>query len=963
MNVLAAHGLDCYGTSRSARRGEGGNQMTRKLVVLVFALASAGCSDDGDSAPATGSQWSWVARSDAEAFMGVHGTREDDVWIVGADSGKGPVVLHFDGNDWERLATGYRGDLWWVHAIEDGPVFFGGSDAHLLRYSGGTFERLHTPGLGKHTVFGVWGASDADVYVVGSIAGKNGFIWHFDGEAFADIALPTDMPQNADHDTDGLFKVWGLSSDDVWAVGAGGVVLRGNARDGFEIVQAGGDDILFTVHGAGDRVAMVGGAAGGVILEGDGDMLVDQTPEDAPLLQGVHVSEDGTIWAVGFGGSIYKNDGDGFEPIDSGLDFGDGESLHSVWVDPKGGVWATGGDVLTAELDQGRALHLGGGVPLVELEPDPVMPPRCPDELIDPSPDASIARRWNEQMLNAIRRDIPRPTVHARNLFHVSVAMWDAWSAYDDVADGYLVRERHEADDVPSARAEAISYAAYRVLSHRYSPAVGGALSQVCFDAFMERLGYDPADTGESGDEPRALGNRIGYAVIEAFADDGANEAEDYADPEGFFPGTPNLVVDRPGTDAEEPTVWQRLVLAEAETQNGIPAAAGAQPYIGGNWGNVRPFSLERPADGEPYLDIGTPPVELDDELVDAAVEVIRRSAGLDSEDRTTIDVSPGAFGNNPLGTNDGTGYAENPLTGEPYEPEVVLLGDFGRTLAEFWADGPTSETPPGHWNTLANDVSEHPDFARRLFGEGDELDPLAWDVHTYFALNGAVHDAAIAAWELKRTYVSARPITLIRYMGQRGQRSDPNGPSYDPEGLPLLDGIIEVITAESSAPGERHAHLARCVGEIALRSWRGEPGDRKTEVGGVTWIRAVEWMPYQRRTFVTPAFPGYVSGHSTFSRSAAVVLSGLTGSDTFPGGYASYVFEPGYLFNEHGPSASVRLGWATYFDAADQAGQSRVWGGIHVRHDDFDGRRIGARVGTSALALAEHYFDGTAVP
>jgi hypothetical protein len=235
--------------------------------------------------------------------------------------------------------------------------------------------------------------------------------------------------------------------------------------------------------------------------------------------------------------------------------------------------------------------------------------------------------------------------------------------------------------------------------------------------------------------------------------------------------------------------------------------------------------------------------------------------------------------------------------------------------------------------------------------------------VHTYFALNGAVHDAAIAAWELKRTYVSARPITLVRYMGQRGQRSDPNGPSYDPEGLPLVDGVIEVVTPESSAPGERHAHLARCVGEIALRSWRGEPGDRKTEVGGVAWIRAVEWMPYQRRTFVTPAFPGYVSGHSTFSRSAAVVLSGLTGSETFPGGYASYVFEPGYLFNENGPSAPVRLGWATYFDAADQAGQSRVWGGIHVRHDDFDGRRIGAVVGASALALAERYFDGTAVP
>jgi hypothetical protein len=232
-----------------------------------------------------------------------------------------------------------------------------------------------------------------------------------------------------------------------------------------------------------------------------------------------------------------------------------------------------------------------------------------------------------------------------------------------------------------------------------------------------------------------------------------------------------------------------------------------------------------------------------------------------------------------------------------------------------------------------------------------------------YLALNGAVHDAAVAAWELKRKYVTARPITLVRYMGGHGQRTVPGGPSYSPDGLPLVDGLIELISQESSGPGQRHAHLARHVGEVAVRSWRGEPGDRKTEIGGVGWIRAVEWMPYQRRTFVTPAFPGYVSGHSTFSRAAAVVLAGITGSEFFPGGHASYTFEPGYLFFERGPSAPVRLEWAKYADAADQAGQSRIWGGIHVSQDDFDGRRIGARIGTTALDLARRYFDGTAPP
>ena len=81
----------------------------------------------------------------------------------------------------------------------------------------------------------------------------------------------------------------------------------------------------------------------------------------------------------------------------------------------------------------------------------------------------SVARVWNEALLHAIERDTPAPTVHARNLFHVSAAMWDAWAAYDPQADGWLVREKLNTDDVPDARETALSYAAYRLLLHRYS--------------------------------------------------------------------------------------------------------------------------------------------------------------------------------------------------------------------------------------------------------------------------------------------------------------------------------------------------------------------------------------------------------------------------------------------------------------------------------------------------------------
>ncbi len=136
----------------------------------------------------------------------------------------------------------------------------------------------------------------------------------------------------------------------------------------------------------------------------------------------------------------------------------------------------------------------------------------------------SAARQWDEEILGAIRRDNPRPPVHARNLFHVSAAMWDAWAAYDPVAAQYFVDERATSDDVERDRAIAISYAAYRVLFHRYSPAlaIGGQASQASFDARMDALGLDRAFTSVEGDSPAALGNRIAAAAIAFGANDGA---------------------------------------------------------------------------------------------------------------------------------------------------------------------------------------------------------------------------------------------------------------------------------------------------------------------------------------------------------------------------------------------------------------------------------------------------------
>ncbi len=52
-------------------------------------------------------------------------------------------------------------------------------------------------------------------------------------------------------------------------------------------------------------------------------------------------------------------------------------------------------------------------------------------------------------------------------------------------------------------------------------------------------------------------------------------------------------------------------------------------------------------------------------------------------------------------------------------------------------------------------------------------------------------------------------------------------------------------------------------------------------------------------------------------------------------------------------------LQWASFYDAADEAGISRLWGGIHVEVDDRRGLDTCARVGKDAWALAQRYYGG----
>lgn len=197
----------------------------------------------------------------------------------------------------------------------------------------------------------------------------------------------------------------------------------------------------------------------------------------------------------------------------------------------------------------------------------------------------SVARQWNEILLESIRGDFARPTVHARNLFHISAAMWDAWAAYDSTARQVLHQELAEAQDVEASRAEAISYACYRILIERFRNSPGAMTSLPVYDAKMTELGYDIAFTSRRGDSPAALGNRIAASALDFGANDNSNEANAF---ENLFyePINPPLLPPLPGNpDLADPNRWQPLALEFFVDQSGHIIIGGFPDFLGPEWG------------------------------------------------------------------------------------------------------------------------------------------------------------------------------------------------------------------------------------------------------------------------------------------------------------------------------------------------------------------------------------------
>ncbi|MFT5998212.1 MAG: hypothetical protein ACI81P_000664 [Neolewinella sp.] len=626
------------------------------------------------------------------------------------------------------------------------------------------------------------------------------------------------------------------------------------------------------------------------------------------------------------------------------------------------------------------------------------------------NPDHSVARLWSEEMLEAIRNDFARPVVHARNLYHVSAAMYDSWSLVNKkgttclmgtVQAGQELSVEHwnidGFDDLVAASNEAVSYAAFRMLNHRYAGSPNAATTLPRFTALMNDLGYDPAYTSVdyTSDSPADVGNYVAQQIIAFGMRDGSNEAGDYQNIN--YPDPVNRPLNFNNVFSifavDDPNHWQTLQFpGTIVDQSGQVIGDSLLAFLGAEWGKVTPFALNEEDRTDPtadnpirgnnsvYHDPGPPPMysSTDQESFDlyrwGFEMVVKWSSHLDPSDGVMWDISPGARGNfqgeyptdfadypafyreREGGTFGANGHALNPVTGLPYPANVVPRGDYARVLAEFWADGPTSETPPGHWFTILNKVMDHPLFERRFAGAGEMMDTLEYDVKAYLTLGGAMHDSAISAWSIKGKYDYARPITAIRWMAKNGQASEPDENSYNFAGLKFDPGYIEELGDPSELENNATLALTR------VKSWIGPQAiqDPTTDVAGVGWINPALWMPYQRPNFVTPNFAGYISGHSTFSSAAATVMTSITGSPYFPGGVGEFVAEKdSFLVFEKGPSVDVVLQWATYRDASDQTSLSRIWGGIHPPADDVPGRIIGIDIGTESFAAAEAIFNG----
>ncbi len=326
---------------------------------VVFCCFVCGCTPIPNPPQSAESQ---VVLSELSGgLLSVSGTSESDVYAVGADpgDGRGPLVLHYDGNNWARLDTGATRDLWWISDRQiDDSFFMVGEGGLALRYrpANGSFEQLNVPG--DQTLFGVWGISADNVVAVGgdiSDPDTSGVIWHFDGAEWsaADVSAidPAGIPV--------LFKIWGRGENEIYAVGGRGIILRFDGTSWSNIASP-TTRTLFTVHGNDNLVVATGGAQSGVIVESMGVMeFSDVTPFGTLQMNGTFVPPDGPPIAVGREGAVTLRRSGVWGNEVTGLNLNPTLDFHAAWIDPQGGFWAVGGNIVGEPRTDGVLAYFG----------------------------------------------------------------------------------------------------------------------------------------------------------------------------------------------------------------------------------------------------------------------------------------------------------------------------------------------------------------------------------------------------------------------------------------------------------------------------------------------------------------------------------------------------------------------------------------------------------------------------
>ncbi len=444
----------------------------------------------------------------------------------------------------------------------------------------------------------------------------------------------------------------------------------------------------------------------------------------------------------------------------------------------------------------------------------PQTPPSQPYE-------ASAIVKWNAIALDAVRGGTLGPPAVARALAITHTAMFDAWAAYDARAMPVAAdpAKRPSAEASEAAKSAAIGMAAYRTLVNLY-PAQKDKL-----DAALKVNGLAPEDTSTSSGTPSAVGNAAAAAVLASRANDGANQANGYADTSGYAPVNTATVLN-------DVNAWQPLTFCNGRTPG----------YLLPHWGNVKTFAL---ANGAAVRPLQGPAKFGEPKFTQQALDIIAISAGLTEREKV---------------------------------------------IAEYWADGPASETPPGHWYLFAQSVSAHYRYN------------VDQDAMLYMAMGNAMLDASIASWDAKRAYNSARPISAIRTLF-KGQ---------------------------------------------TIKCWEKDKG--------TVAMQGESFMPYQACTFVTPPFPEFTSGHSAFSSAGAEVLKRFTGSEFNP--YRAVISKGTLKTETNMPAQDTNLTWPTFTEAADEAGMSRRYGGIHFEDGDLSGRKLGRDVADAVWKKVQTNFN-----